>query len=442
MSNAHKAAGNTRRIDKTPEQVKKAWTMYDWANSVYSLVITTAIFPIFFNALTSERNEAGEIINDTVIFWGREFINTQLYSYVLGASFLFVIIASPLLSGMADVTGRKLQMMKIFCYSGALGCISLYFFNPAHLEWSMAALFLANIGFWGSLGFYNAFLPEIAPREEHDKLSAKGFAMGYVGSVLLLLVCLALIMGVGSFMTPWAFVLVAVWWITWSQTTFRTLPSNHLNHKITRDLFGRGFRELRQVARDMAGRKDMIRFLWAFFILSMALQTIMLMASSFGIKEVNLKDNELIVAIIAVQLLSIPGAFFVSWVSSKIGNIKTLMGCVVIWAGVCVYTYGLVNDVNGFYVAAGIIGFMMGGTQSLNRSSYSKMLPETKDHASYFSFYEVLEKGGLIIGMFSWGYIEGFTGSMRSSVLALIVFFAISLIFLNLIPKNQPMLEA
>ena len=442
MSNAHKAAGNTRRIDKTPEQVKKAWTMYDWANSVYSLVITTAIFPIFFNALTSERNEAGEIINDTVIFWGRELINTQLYSYVLGASFLFIIIASPLLSGMADVTGRKLQMMKIFCYSGALGCISLYFFNPEHLEWSMAALFLANIGFWGSLGFYNAFLPEIAPREEHDKLSAKGFAMGYVGSVLLLLVCLALIMGVGSFMTPWAFVLVAVWWITWSQTTFRTLPSNHLNHKITRDLFGRGFRELRQVTRDMAGRKDMIRFLWAFFILSMALQTIMLMASSFGIKEVNLKDNELIVAIIAVQLLSIPGAFFVSWVSSKIGNIKTLMGCVVIWAGVCVYTYGLVNDVNGFYVAAGIIGFMMGGTQSLNRSSYSKMLPETKDHASYFSFYEVLEKGGLIIGMFSWGYIEGFTGSMRSSVLALIVFFAISLIFLNLIPKNQPMLEA
>ncbi len=439
MSNAPKNAKKTSRSQKTPEQVKKAWTMYDWANSVYSLVITTAIFPIFFNALTSDRNDAGEIINDTVIFWGHELINTQLYSYVLGASFLFVIIASPLLSGMADVTGRKLQMMKVFCYSGALGCISLYFFNPEHLEWSMAALFLANIGFWGSLGFYNAFLPEIAPPEEHDKLSAKGFAMGYIGSVLLLLVCLGLIMGVGSFMTPWAFIFVAVWWVTWSQITFRTLPSNPKDQKITRDLFYSGFRELRQVARDMAGRKDLTRFLWAFFVLSMALQTIMLMASSFGIKEVNLKDNELIVAIIAVQLLSIPGAFFVSWVSSKIGNIKALMGCVVVWAGVCVYTYGLVKDVTGFYVAAGIIGFMMGGTQSLNRSSYSKMLPKTQDHASYFSFYEVLEKGGLIIGMFSWGYIEGFTGSMRSSVLALILFFAISLIFLKLIPKNENM---
>lgn len=438
MSNAPGVAENDHRKEKTPEQVKKAWTMYDWANSVYSLVITTAIFPIFFNALTSDRNEAGEIINDTVIFWGRELINTQLYSYVLGASFLFVIIASPLLSGMADVTGRKLQLMKIFCYSGAIGCISLYFFNPAHLEWSMAALFLANIGFWGSLGFYNAFLPEIAPPEEHDRLSAKGFAMGYVGSVLLLLVCLGLIIGVGSFMTPWAFVLVAIWWIGWSQPTFRTLPYNPHDKKITRDLFSRGFKELRQVARDMSGRKDLIRFLWAFFVLSMALQTIMLMASSFGIKEVNLDDNELIIAIIAVQLLSIPGAFFMSWVSGKIGNIKTLMGCVVVWAGVCLYTYSLVSDVTGFYVAAGIIGFMMGGTQSLNRSSYSKMLPETDDHASYFSFYEVLEKGGLIIGMFSWGYIEGFTGSMRSSLLALIAFFAISLVFLQLIPKPHP----
>tara|TARA_B100000768_G_scaffold181999_1_gene208221 strand:- start:8055 stop:9374 length:1320 start_codon:yes stop_codon:yes gene_type:complete len=438
MSNAPKTATKVNRAAKTPEQVKKAWTMYDWANSVYSLVITTAIFPIFFNALTSDRNEAGEIINDTVIFWGYELINTQLYSYVLGASFFFVIIASPLLSGMADVTGRKLQMMKIFCYTGAMGCVSLYFFDPDHLEWSMAALFLANIGFWGSLGFYNAFLPEIAPPEEHDKLSAKGFAMGYIGSVLLLLICLGLIIGVGSHLTPWAFVLVAIWWISWSQPTFRSLPSNPFNKKITRDLFGRGFRELRHVSREMSGRKDLIRFLWAFFVLSMALQTIMLMASSFGIKEVNLTDSELILAIIAVQLLSIPGAFFVSWVSSKAGNIKTLMGCIVVWVGVCIYTYRFVNDVNGFYVAAGIIGFMMGGTQSLNRSSYSKMLPKTQDHASYFSFYEVLEKGGLIIGMFSWGYIEGFTGSMRSSVLALIAFFAVSLVFLQLIPKAEP----
>lgn len=410
--------------------------MYDWANSVYSLVITTAIFPIFFNALTTTRDANGEILNDTVTFFGVEFINTQLYSYVLGASFLIVIIASPLLSGIADVSGKKLQLMKLFCYMGALGCVSLFFFEPTRLEWGMASLFVANIGFWGSLGFYNAFLPEIAPPEELDRLSARGYAMGYIGSVLLLLACLALIMGIGSHLTPWAFILVGVWWVAWAQPAFRRLPSNPFGKKISSDLFAHGFRELKKVAEDIKGRKDLVRYLLGFFVLSMALQTIMLMASSFGIKEINLKDNELIIAIIAVQLLSIPGAFFVSWVSSRLGNIKTLIGCILVWAMVCVYAYGLVNDVNGFYVAAGVIGFMMGGTQSLNRSTYSKMLPKTEDHASYFSFYEVLEKSGLVIGMFSWGYIEGFTGSMRSSILALIIFFAISLAFLNFIPRR------
>ena len=162
----------------------------------------------------------------------------------------------------------------------------------------------------------------------------------------------------------------------------------------------------------------------------------MLMASSFGIKVVKLDNNELILAIIAVQILAIPGAFFISWVSGKAGNIRTLIGCMVVWSLICVYAYYFVNGVIGFYVAAGIIGFMMGGTQSLNRSSYSKMLPKTEDHASYFSFYEVLEKGGLIIGMFSWGYIEGYTGSMRASILALITFFVISLILLLSIPKK------
>ena len=419
------------------EKIKSAWTMYDWANSPYSLVVTTAIFPIYFNALTSDRNEAGEIINDVVTFWGVELINTQLYSYVLACSFLIVIILSPMLSGIADVSGRKLQLMKIFCLAGSLGCLGLYAFDPSHMEWSMSALFLANIGFWGSLGFYNAFLPQIAPANEHDKLSATGFAMGYIGSVLLLLLCLALIMLVGNFMTPWTFVLVGIWWFAWAQPAFRKLPSNQTKSPIQGKLVAQGFKELRKVARDLSGRKELVRFLWGFFILSMALQTIMLMASSFGIKEVLLNDTELILAIIAVQVLAIPGAFFVSWVSSKMGNIPTLIGCIVVWSLVCVYTYYFVRDVYGFYLAAGIIGFMMGGTQSLNRSSYSKMLPETEDHASYFSFYEVLEKGGLIIGMFSWGYIEGFTGSMRSSVLALIIFFAASLCFLIAIPKKK-----
>lgn len=405
--------------------VQRAWALYDWANSVYSLVITTAIFPIFYNAITAE----------TVTFFGSEFSNTQLYAYILASSFLVVIVLNPLLSGLADYAGKKKFFMKVFCYTGAVACTTMYWFNPERLEWSMASLFLANIGFWGSLGFYNAYLPEIAPREEQDRLGARGYIMGYIGSLILLIVCLVMIQ-VWEVSARWAFVLVGVWWVSWAQPAFLKLPVNPFKHAGGGRLLAKGFEELRGVARDLADQKGLKRYLLSFFIISMALQTIMLMASSFGIKEVKLNDTELIIAIIAVQILAIPGARIVAWMSGRYGNVRTLMLCTLIWAGVCVYAYAGVRTTNGFFVAAGIIGFMMGGTQSLNRSTYSKMLPDTEDHASYFSFYEVLEKGGLIIGMFSWGYIEGFTGSMRTSVLALILFFAAALAVMSTIPKG------
>ena len=418
------------------KRVQNAWALYDWANSVYSLVITTAIFPIFYNSITATTLADGSK-SDKVMFFGSEFINTQLYSYVLAASFVIVIIASPLLSGMADYAGKKLFFMKIFCYVGSASCASMYFFDATKLEWSMLSLFLANIGFWGSLGFYNAYLPEIAPREEHDRLGARGYIMGYAGSLLLLLVCLGVIMGIGNHLTKWSFVLVGVWWVLWAQIPFRRLPANPFNRQWeSGNIFLHGFRELRVVAADLRNRPTLKRYLIGFFIISMAIQTIMLMASSFGIKEAGLTGSELIVAIIAVQLLAIPGAWLVAWLSGRIGNIRTLILCILVWVGVCIYAWAFVTGKMGFYVAAGFIGFMMGGTQSLNRSTYAKLLPDTEDHASYFSFYEVLEKGGLIIGMFSWGYIEGFTGSMRSSILALILFFAASLFAFYSIPKE------
>ena len=419
------------------KKVQKAWTMYDWANSVYSLVITTTIFPIFYNAMTTVREEDGTLVSDVVSFWGMEFLNTQLYSYVLATSFLVIIFLSPLLSGMADYAGKKLTFLKIFCYAGAVGCASMFFFNPAHLEWSMGSLFLANLGFWGSLGFYNAYLPEIAPPEEHDKLGARGYVMGYIGSVTLLLICLAFIMGIGAHLTKWAFVLVGVWWVSWAQPAFRKLPSNPHNARPEGNLLTQGFKELRNVAKDLKGKLHLTRYLGSFFVMSMAIQTIMLMATSFGIKEVQLTTAELIVATLLVQIVAIPGAFFVAWCSGKLGNVKALGGCILAWCAVCVYAYWFASTKEGFYVAAGVIGFMMGGTQSLNRSTYSKLIPETEDNASYFSFYEVLEKSGLVIGMFGWGYIEGVTGSMRNSILALVGLFLVAFTILQWIPKSH-----
>ena len=376
------------------------------------------------------------VISDAVSFMGKTFINTQLYSYIIAASFLIVIIASPLLSGMADYLGRKLLFLKCFCYVGAAGCIGLYWFDVEHLEWSMSALFMANIGAWGSLGFYNAFLPEIAEREEQDLLSAKGYSWGFAGAVILLVMCLALIMGIGDQFTRWAFVGVGLWWAGWAQITFRRLPVR-VKERPEGNIMMKGFHELRGVARELKGKTRIVRYLLSFFVMSMAIQTIMLMASSFGIKEVKLASDELIIAILLIQLIAIPGAFLFSWLSKQWGNVTVLLMATAMWAGVCLFAYFLVDGSAMFFVAAGIVGFMMGGTQSLNRSTYTKMLPETEDTASYFSFYEVLEKLGVVIGMFSWGYIEGLTGSMRSSILALIGFFAVAMILLASIPRAE-----
>lgn len=413
--------------------IRKGWLMYDWANSAYFLVITTAIFPIFYTAITTTEGPTGSA-SDLVTFFGSELINTQLYSYVIGASFLIVILATPILAGMADYLGRKLQFLKFFCYLGAAGCIGLFWFDPAHLEWSMSALFMANVGAWGSLGFYNAFLPEIAPKEDQDMLSAKGFSWGFAGSVLLLLLCLALIMGIGDHLTRWAFIAVGIWWAGWAQITFRRLPAKHKDRP-DGNILWQGFRELRAVAKALKGQTRIVRYLVSFFVMSMAVQTIMLMASSFGIKEVKLATDELIVAIILVQIIAIPGSFIFSRLCQSFGNVKVLLLATSLWTGVCLFAYFLVDGSTMFFIAAGIIGFMMGGTQSVNRSTYAKMLPDTEDTTSYFSFYEVLEKTGVVIGLFSWGYIEGFTGSMRNSLLVLIAFFAVAMVLLASIPK-------
>lgn len=436
--------------------IQKAWTFYDWANSVYALVISTAIFPIYYNAVTSTRQ--GENIIDEVSFFGYTLVNTQVYSYVVGASLLVVMILSPILSGIADFSGRKKLFLQFFCYLGSAACVGLYFFTPEHLEISMLAVLFASIGYWSSIVFYNAYLPEIAPPEEQDALSAKGYVRGYVGSVLLLVVLLVMIQVVDEGLTAWSFILVAVWWAGFAQITFRKLPKTSKSKAQVGNIWSKGFHELRGVWRQMSGLTRLKRYLLAFFIFSMAVQTIMLMAQFFGMKEVHtysdptgvgyglypqlilretgLSTTQLIVAIVLVQLIAVPGAWLFSRGSRVLGNVRMLIIALISWIFVCLFAFFIVDTPNEFYIAAGWIGFMMGGTQSLSRSTYSKMLPETSDHTSFFSFYDVLEKLGIVIGMLAFGYIEGLTGSMRNSVLSLVVFFVLGLIALFFIPAE------
>lgn len=430
-------------IKKGDKKTMNAWAFYDWANSVYPLVISTAIFPIFYESITSTKDGANNVISDYVTFFGTEIKNTVLYSYVVAASFIMVIIFSPLLSGVADYSGSKKRFLQFFCYLGAAATASLYFFNPEHLELSMLSLFLASLGFWNSLVFYNAYLPEVAEPKDHDRLSAKGFSMGYIGSVILLVTCLVLLQAIpdSPVKAQHCFVLTGLWWMGFAQITYRKLPNPKQKNKVTRKLLGNGFRELKKVGNFIKTTKRLKRYLIAFFLFSMGVQTVMLMAVLYAKKVIFNKpdSNEagLIIAVLLIQVVAVLGAFIFSRSSKAFGNIKTLAGALVIWVVCCIGAYQFVSTELDFYILAGLVGLVMGGTQALSRSTYSKYLPKTDDTASFFSFYDITEKLGIVLGMIIFGYVEATSGDMRTSVLALIIFFVLGLFALFFVPKNE-----
>ncbi len=434
---------------KATKKIQNAWAMYDWANSTYNLVVGTAIFPIFYSAITKTADDGAE--GDNVLFFGSVFKNTEVLSYALALGMFIVCILMPMLAGVADYLGRKKFFMRMFCYLGALSCASIALFDVHHLEWSMLSIVLACVGFWCSYAFANSFLPEIAEPEEQDKLSAKGFSFGYVGSVILLLINLVMIQ-VFEINVRWCFVTVGIWWIGFAHYTFYHLPEQRQNKKFDTAILGKGFRELKSVWQRMKHTNRLKSYLLSFFVFSMGVQTIMQMASLFGTKEVvridengvaviGLSSGQLITAVLLVQLIAVPGAMLFSYTSKKLGNLLTLKIALIIWIGVCLFAYFVVHTPVEFYIAAGSIGFIMGGTQSLARSTYSKFLPVTEDTASFFSFYDVTEKVGLIIGLLCFGYLEGAFGSMRASVLALIIFFAVGFLLVTLIPSKEKEME-
>lgn len=408
------------------------WAMYDWANSVYNLVITTTFFPAYYAVVTSLENYPKGIP-----FLGRHFINTELKDYVLAFGFLIVAIMSPILSSIADYKGNKKNFMKFFCYLGAASCSLLFFFDKDNVFFGLLCFMLAGIGFYGSQVFYNSYLPEIAAEKDMDRISAKGYTMGYIGSVLMQMIGFGLVLLMPNDTMPLkiTFLLVGIWWIAFAQITFRALPIASKSVRAARKhVLVNGFHELKIVWDQLTHMAVLKRFLAAFFFYSMGVQTVMLVAIDYGIKELKLENSKLIITAVIIQLVAIAGAIGMSRLSTRIGNLNVLQLTVILWIGVCIAGYLMQTEMH-FYILAAFVGLMMGGIQSMSRSTYSKLMPETKDTASFFSFYDVSEKLAIVLGLVSFGVIEGLTKSMRNSILILIVFFALGLVWLVLTAK-------
>jgi UMF1 family MFS transporter len=428
-------------LPKGHPKLLNAWAFYDWANSVYSLVIASAVFPIFYEMIFSDAKK------ESVNLFGQDIKATAMISFVTAFAFLIVAICSPILSGISDYLGNKKAFMRFFCYLGGISCICLYWFDIDNLFLSYTAYFFGLIGFWSSLVFYNSYLPDIAFPEQQDRVSARGFSMGYIGSTILLILNLAMVMFPKTFWieTPKeamkiSFVMVGVWWIGFSHITYYYLPKGNRNNvPLTKDFIFKGFHELNLVWKQLKQNLALKRYLYSYFVFIMAVQTVMLVATYFGATEVNWGSDDktmgLIISILLIQLVAVVGAFITSRISEKFGNINTLMVLNGIWAVLCAFAYFVETPIQ-FYATAGFVGLVMGGIQSIARSTYSKLLPETEDTASFFSFYDVTEKVGIVIGMTIYGTIDLITGSMRNAIVFLGVFFVIGLILLTRVPRK------
>lgn len=432
-------------LQKGSDTLIRAWASYDWANSVYFLVITSTIFPIYYGSLFTDSLY--------IEIFGQSFKNTALISYTTAAAFAVVAILSPILSGIADYVGNKKSFMKFYTYVGALSCVCLYWFNLDNIYFGLICYFFASVGAWLSWVFYNSYLPDIAHPEQMDKASALGYSLGYVGSVLLLVVNLSMVLNPSLYgiegtaseasvkAMKYSFISVGIWWIAFSQIAFRFLPKNISKNPLTKKVIFNGYRELRAVWKTFSNNPILKSYIGAFFVFSMAVQTVMLIAAYFGEQEINWgssseKQIGLIVSITIIQLIAIVGANITARCSKRFGNLPVLITLNFIWVSLCLYAFFVRSPIQ-FYIAAGFVGLSMGGIQSLARSTYSKFIPKTDYTTSFFSFYSTSQMTGIVIGMLLFGTIDQVTGSMRNSVLFFLSFFLIGAFLLIRIHRRM-----
>ncbi len=400
--------------------------MFDWANSAYALVISTAIFPPFFEAMTTPN----------ISFLGGSIKNTALFSFSISFSYLILALLNPVLAGIADGGGKRKYFLKLFTTLGAVACMSLFFFKTSsYVWWGTLGFVLATVGFTSGTVFYNAYLPEIVTEDRYDQVSAKGFAYGYIGSVILLIAILIMItfpewFGMEkSFLQPRiGFLLVGIWWIGFAQYSFLKLPADQKTLSISNPI-QKGFSQLKSAFIKIKKNSNVQKFLASFFFYMAGLNTVVYLATIFAKKELGIGTSELIVTVLVIQLVGIAGAYLFANISDKRGNKMALMIMIIIWMVVCAVGF-FVTGTYFFYGLSAGVGLVMGGTQAVSRSTFAKMIGDRGNEInSLFSLYDSVKNVAIVSGTLVFGIVDQLIG-MRYSILSLSFFFLIALLFL------------
>lgn len=410
-----------------------SWAMYDWANSAFATTIMAAVLPVFYYDVAAKN------LDRTTA--------SAFYGYSQSIAMVCVAILAPILGALADYSNSKMKFLRFFAYMGMIASVLLAFVGEGDYLLASFLLIIGTIGFSGSNVFYDAFLPEIAPEEDIDRISTRGYAFGYIGGGLLLVINLAMIMKPGLFFLPntliatqLSFASVGVWWFLFSIPMFRNVKERKLEtRKISGSYIGIGFKRLKETFKEINQFKNLLVFLIAFWLYNDGISTIIKMATIYG-RDIGIGSTDLIAALLITQFVGIPFAFLFGWIAKKINPKRALY--IALWTYVIIIIFGyFMQTALHFYLLAITVGFVQGGSQALSRSIFGSMVPKNR-HAEFFGFYGISAKFSAIFGPFVFALVGQLTGSSRLGIVSLLIFFLVGMLLLKRVDIDQGKAEA
>lgn len=405
------------------------WMMYDWANSAFGTTIMAAVLPVYFSRVAADSLAP----NIATAYWG----------YTNAFALLVIALLSPVLGALADFTGAKKRFLMLFVGVGVAGSALLYFVQSG--DWLVASLFfiLGNIGFSGSLVFYDALLPHIAPQDRIDQVSARGYAFGYVGGGTLLAINLAMIMlapeSQTGLMTRLSFLTVAVWWFVFSLPLWRFVsepPRRIRPEEAGQNPLRVSFRRLGNTFRELGKYRELSKTILAFWLYSNGIGTIIVMAGIYG-AELNFSDLTVIGTLLMVQFAAIPFALLFGWLGQRFGTVRMILVSLVIFSLIAIGGFFMQQELH-FWLLGLALSTVLGGSQALSRSLVGRLVPKSMS-AEFFSFFSISEKIAGTVGPLVFGLVTQLTGGGRMGVISLIVFFVLGGLLLARVDVDEGM---
>ena len=429
----------------TTKSVRRSWYLYDWANSAFSTTVIALFIGPYLTSIAENSADASGLIS----IWGLDMRPGSLYPYAISFSVLMQVFILPIVGGVADRIKSRNGLLAVFAYIGSFSTICLYFVKDGRFALGAFLLIVANISFGAALVVANSYIPDLAAPDQRDTVSSRGWASGYAGGGLLLILNIILYAGYESFGVTQAeavrisLMSAGIWWALFTIVTVRGLRSlNRPVGAVGSQALTIGFKELKTTIKDIRKYPETLKFLIAYLFYNDGIQTVIAISGTYAILELELTEISLVIAILIVQVTALSGALILAKLSNRIGAKRVILMTLLIWTLMVVITYGLpAGQQNPYLVIAAGIGFVLGGSQALSRSLYSQVIPRAQE-AQYFSFYEISERGTSWLGTLAFGIVFGLTGSYRQSVLFVIAFFVIGGLMLLRVNIRQAITES